>query len=86
MSKLNLRFETKHGHAMVAKEDVISIEDIDERTCAVTVRHPGDQVFKHYSLEKAEAIYERLNDLPEDIPQFVERRKIANGNAVRAVK
>ncbi|MCC3859783.1 DUF4265 domain-containing protein [Pseudemcibacter aquimaris] len=86
MSHLNLQFETKHGFAMVAKGDVVSIEDIDERTSAITVRHPGNQVFKHYSTEKAIDIYERLNKLPEEQPQFVERRKIANANAVRAVK
>lgn len=78
MSQMNLTFETKHGHAVVATEDVVSLEDIDERTCAVTVRHPGDQVFKHYSIEKASELYDRIKDVPKIQSSFIERRGVVN--------
>ncbi|MDG1997453.1 MAG: hypothetical protein P8J14_13225 [Emcibacteraceae bacterium] len=75
MSALNFKFQAKHGNAIIAKDDVICIEDIDNYSCAISIRMPNNEIHKIYSVERAEELYERMQNIKVVTPNFVERRR-----------
>lgn len=61
MPNLNFTFQTRYGNAVVCKDDVISLEDVDGRMCVVTIKHPNEDVHRLYSSEKASILIDRFN-------------------------
>jgi hypothetical protein len=75
MSSLNFKFQAKNGNAIVSKSDIICIEDVDDYSCAISVRMPNNEVHKIFSIERAEDLYERVMNVKSIAPNFVERRQ-----------
>ncbi|MDG1707415.1 MAG: hypothetical protein P8H03_01570 [Emcibacteraceae bacterium] len=75
MSALNFKFQAKHGNAIISKDDVICIEDIDDYSSAISIRMPNNEIHKIFSVERAEDFYDRMKDIKSVKPTFVERRR-----------
>lgn len=61
MPDLNFKFQTRYGNAVVCKDDVISLEDVDGRMCVVSIKHPNEEVQRLYSSENASVLIDRFN-------------------------
>jgi len=75
MSALNFKFQAKHGNAIIAKDDVICVEDIDDYSSAITIKMPNNEVHRIFSVERAEDLYDRMQNIKAITPKFVERRR-----------